>query len=70
MNPPGEFLSWLSSERGIYICMYNETENLFYQASTIRKEGLLGEFFGIDQKKLEEEKQSMLESVRNSSTPK
>lgn len=56
----GEFLDWLNSE-GIYLCE-EISEKLFPIRDTI--EFLLADFFGIDMKKVEEERQSMLDDIR------
>lgn len=65
----GEFVEWLVSEKQIFLCK----EHLFEDASKpvlgpvfVPIQDLLAEFFGIDQKVLEEEKRDMLDRIRSS----
>ncbi len=75
----GYFLDWLSStnivlckihthdegckdDDGDNYCGYHEDE---YTSIRVGPEQLLSEYFNIDLKKLEEEKQQMLEEIRN-----
>jgi hypothetical protein len=58
----GEFLEWLSSEKEIHLARWHNTCDL--RDVHTDKEKLLAEFFGIDLKKLEEEKRQMIEVCR------
>lgn len=58
----GDFLSWLTEE-GYVIAQFDDlTDELFVPYSSI--ESLLARFFGIDQDRLEAEKQAMLAQLR------
>jgi hypothetical protein len=59
----GEFLNWLISAKGFCLAQWDINEGLLYpaQQSTQR---LLAEFFGIDQMKIDQEKQQMLDAIR------
>jgi hypothetical protein len=59
----GEFLDWLRGKRGLELCGLSKDESFFYPVS-IPTSKLLAEFFGIDRNKLEAEKRTMLELVR------
>lgn len=61
----GEFLDWLS-EQGIYLCKLQQEE---YMPHYYRINGLLAEYFGIDENKLEAEKRTMLEECRTRIIP-
>lgn len=61
----GEFMDWLS-DKGIHLAEWGKHE-LFSINTPIRD--LLAEFFGIDQKKLDAEKDAMLEEQRRLNTP-
>lgn len=60
-NACGNFLEWLV-EQEIYLAKYNEQGVLRPLRKSINE--LLEEHFGIDQKKLEEEKQAILKALR------
>jgi len=63
----GEFLEWLSS-KNLSLCKWQDgVTGEGYYAYHFSIEELLAEFFNIDLKKVEEEKKSMLESIRRSS---
>lgn len=56
----GEFLEWLD-ERGIELGCWAEGR---FDPYSYRKTSLLAEFFGIDERKIEEEKRAMLDEMR------
>ena len=56
-NKIGAFLDWLS-EQGIRLAKYNEDDELLEERSKI--EELLARYYGIDLKKVEDERQSIL----------
>ena len=58
----GEFMDWLADD-GIFLAHYEEGYNFPHHVHTPITD-LLASFFGIDQKKLEEEKRQMLEGIR------
>lgn len=69
----GEFLEWLSEEKKVVIGSYQEFESPWDKEGCTRKEfapfrydteKLLAEFFGIDLKKVEQEKRAMLAEIR------
>ena len=66
----GEFLGWLGSEKNLTICRWvgeDEDDDIggrFYPEH-LDVQKLLAEFFGIDLNKVEEEKRSLLEEIRN-----
>jgi hypothetical protein len=63
----GEFLEWLENEKEHYICYYEDNdpdEHDGYYPINEDNDDLLAEFFNIDRKKLEEEKDKMLEEMR------
>jgi len=62
----GEFLEWLQGERGLAICEMVEGPNEWgtYELIFENTETLLAEFFGIDLRKVEQEKQATLEWMR------
>lgn len=57
----GEFIVWLSDERGILLAERQGFEFLPISASI---QSLLSEFFEIDMKKIEAEKRQMLEELK------
>jgi hypothetical protein len=59
----GEFLEWLQEEKGLSICKWSDEERE-YLLAYVSTQALLAEFFKIDRKKLEEEKEGMLEAFR------
>jgi hypothetical protein len=62
----GEFLEWLE-EQQIRLCKYVADEPGFrasFQPVHCRKESLLAQYHGIDLKKIESEKQQMLDELR------
>lgn len=67
----GEFIEWLKHEKGIHLAMWYEDKNVgeyldyaIYRVGSIQK--LLGEYFEIDQDKLESEKRQILDEWRSS----
>lgn len=66
----GEFLEWLTHEKRVHLSTYVEKTDRHgdtYSEEVVfhyNIQDLLGEFFGIDTKKLEEEKQAMLRTLR------
>ena len=56
-NKIGAFLDWLS-EQGIRLAKYTEDDELLEERSKI--EELLARYYGIDLKKVEDERQSIL----------
>lgn len=58
----GELLDWLQNEKGIVLCKYNDSDYAMPVYMPIQD--ILGEFFGIDQNKLEKEKVAMLDAIR------
>ncbi len=63
----GEFLDWLSEQRGIALCKYDPAHPPYWPIHK-RTEQLLAEFFQIDLKKIEDEKRAMLASLQENST--
>ncbi len=59
----GEFVDWLDTEKGISLCR-REGDDLDFQRVFTSTTDLLAEFFEIDLKKLEIEKDDMLEAQR------
>lgn len=57
----GEFLEWLQDEKRLELCHFVGDELV---PSYTSKMQLLAEFFEIDQKKIEEEKQAMIDEMR------
>lgn len=74
----GQFLDWLTGERGIYFCKFYTLEELLEydpgidyreeDAGFIRDytpiQSLLAEYFEIDMDKVEEERRQILEELR------
>lgn len=62
----GEFIEWLSSEKGIRLCTLEDAGNCRneYMPIYTSLEELLAEFHGIDLQKVEREKRALLESLR------
>jgi len=63
-----EFLQWMDTQK-IVLCSWKETEesgfcSAYYQYTDRTKEQLLGDFFGIDLKKAEEERKEILRNLR------
>ena len=58
----GEFLEWLTYEKGIWLCCFDADDEFFPIMQ--RQTDLLAEFFKIDQKKIDEEKDQMLAAIR------
>lgn len=59
----GEFLDWLQNERHVDLCAFdNRTRWLPIHDST---EELLAEYFSIDLKQVEQEKQGLLAALRS-----
>lgn len=58
----GEFLSWLLNEQCYFLCTVNKRDQFVPGHKNI--ENLLAEYYGIDLDALENEKQSMLASLR------
>lgn len=72
----GEFLEWLNSTCGLVLCRetseverdemeeYGEGVRESYAPARITTNNLLAEFYGINQQKLEKEKEAMLAELR------
>lgn len=68
----GEFLDWLQDEKELVLCRRpegvreeeDEDQLEEYLPAPVSKVLLLAEFFSIDQKKIDEEKEQMLEEQR------
>ena len=58
----GEFIDWLGEIKGIHLCKWVGENTLDYAGERI--EDLLAEHFGIDLKKVEQERRDMLEELR------
>ena len=58
-----EFLDWLD-EKWLEICCDSGIPGGGYTPAGLSKEDLIGEFFGVDPKRLELEKQAMLREIR------
>lgn len=60
----GDFLEWLD-ENGMVVCQRtdNNVHNLYWPVAK-SVEQLIAEFFGLDRKKLEDEKRAMLDEIR------
>jgi len=67
------FLEWLQSEKKVVPCVYNsnryENEFDFYIPIKETKQVLLNEFFGIDLKKAENERQALLNFISSHNAP-
>jgi len=59
----GEFIEWMKQERGLTICSCSACGN-YYVPTATTIEQLLLKFFDIDQDKVETERRSMLNSMR------
>lgn len=59
----GEFLDWLITEQGFELCRYEEKYNRSIPQN-VNIRDLLAKFYEIDQNKIENEKQAMLEKCR------
>ena len=57
------FVDWLR-EQGYEICEENESENRPYDRLRKSNEQLFADYFGIDLKKVEEERRALLEEIR------
>lgn len=58
----GEFLDWLRNDKDYVLAEYcTDDDNLYPTHSSI--ETLLADFFGIDLKKIEEERRAILKSL-------
>lgn len=57
----GEFLEWLTNEKGLSFCSFDEggVNEAYYS-----NQELLAEYFGIDLYKIEQEKKQMLKEIR------
>jgi len=71
----GEFLDWLRGEKAIVLCRRQEStivrvedgwegDPAGYYPAALTAEGLLTEYFGIDQERIEREKRAMLAKMR------
>lgn len=60
----GELLAWLQADKDVLFMKYDKNMNVYYPmpGST---EQVLAAFFGIDLQKVEEEKQRMLQIMRD-----
>lgn len=58
----GEFLEWLD-DNGYVLARYDDEDQLYPVFENTQD--LLGRAFGVDPKKLEQEKRAMLESIRH-----
>lgn len=61
----GEFLSWLTSEKGVHLFVFDGDSPRSLMCSA---EDLLAEYHGVDLKALEREKRAMLEQMRRASS--
>lgn len=59
----GEFLTWLSEVKGVLLGKWDQ-EGHKLTPHNVSVTELLGEYYGIDLKKLDEEKAAMLEVLR------
>ncbi len=64
-QPIGEFLDWLTSRKGYTVCFYKGGES-WREFLPVNKttETLLAEFFDIDLKKCEQERQALLAEIQ------
>jgi hypothetical protein len=61
----GEFLEFLNISKKFWLCQVGGEEgNHYFFPASYDEQRLIGEFFGIDIDKLEEEKKSMLKTLR------
>jgi hypothetical protein len=63
----GEFLDWLLGEKGYHIAEYKKFDEFDEEQLVtiyLDREKILGEYFGIDLKKAEEERVKILNSIR------
>lgn len=62
----GDFLSWLQEEKGLSLCSYQGEKHKIdlWCPTDANTSKLLADYFEIDEKKLEEEKQKMLQELR------
>ena len=58
-----EFMDWISSEKGLVLAQYPENSD-FLHPSFSKKEDLVAEFYDIDLKKAEKERQGVLDHIR------
>lgn len=69
----GHFLEWLAVEKDVMLCKadpeYTGDRSPFWPIRKSR-EKLLADYFGIDLKKIEQEKQAMLDKLRAQPPPK
>lgn len=59
----GDFLEWLG-EQGYFLGQFHDHGNRFVPADSQANDRLVAEFFGIDLRKLDEEKRAILAAVR------
>jgi hypothetical protein len=59
----GDFLSWMASHKLIHRMVWDGDGNWVHAPYSINE--LLADYFGIDLKKIDEEKDRMLEEIRN-----
>jgi len=69
----GEFVDWLAQEKKILLGEWGTCLDEFCQEDSMHPvntniRDLLAEYFGIDQDKIEEEKQLMLKTIREANT--
>jgi hypothetical protein len=60
----GEFLEWLSEEKGISLCTLDRYDR--YEPHVQRREELLAEYFDIDLDKVEQERRGILDALHES----
>lgn len=58
----GEFIDWLQTEKGIFFGTWEGDNVKVVRAST---ESLLADYFGIDLKKVESEKNQIFQQLKN-----
>jgi hypothetical protein len=73
----GEFIEWLIYEKNVQLCRFESCEGdaeharyAEYFPLNVPITKLLAEYFGIDEKKIEEEKRASLEELRKLNTMK
>ena len=59
----GQFLDWLSSQKELTVCQYDDATERYWPARFSIEE-IIAEHLGINLKKAEKEKLALLESIR------